>query len=137
MRPASAHEEVERQMPSVSKRVERAIAAFTARSPERDAKVDWDRIRLLTDSIDTVMQDIFREKAGLVARVRNTVEAPNPPGVFWNLARRPQLSITEFSVVEKRLQFLQEEVLELEDIKERVLELLKRKSPAERGDASS
>lgn len=107
-------------MASVPKKVEQAIAAFTARSPERDAQVDSDRIRLIVDSIDEVIEAIHCEQSGLTERVRRTVHAPNPPSVFWNLARRPKLSVTEFAAVEARLFVLRKSLGNLQTIKDQV-----------------
>lgn len=103
--------------------LQRALSTFTARSPHRDAEVDRERFASLEASIDELVEAVSAERAGIVQRVRRTLDDPNPRPPSWTLGRKAGLSKAEFVVLEDRLRDLDHQMLELRKIKAMLAEL--------------
>lgn len=93
-----------------------AVQTFVMRGADRDRKADRARIDRLVEAIDIVIQDIVRERDGLVERVKKTI---NQPGTVSKrkLARRDSPTTTpivELKRAEKRLDRLTRQKHELE-----------------------
>ncbi len=110
-------------------RLERALSTFTARSSDRDAKIDKDRMLLLTETLNGLTEAVVGEKRGIVERVKRVLEDPNPASANWTLGRRPGVSKAEFIVLENRLQVLDKQLLAFEEIRRIVSEIEAMRSP--------
>ncbi|MCP3463324.1 hypothetical protein [Bradyrhizobium sp. CCGUVB23] len=102
--------------------LERAVASFRARSPERDAEIDEKRVSSIEISIEAAARELLAERTGLVARLKRVLDEPNR-FARWSFARKPRISDAEFLRVEKRLKVLDAQLSECQRLKEAVSHL--------------
>lgn len=95
--------------------LERAVAAFSARSSKRDAAIDCARIAPLEEAIDAAIRGLVAERTGLVRRVKRVLEEPEALAK-WSSATKMQPSKSEFERVEKRLRSLDLQLAECRHI---------------------
>lgn len=91
--------------------LERAVAAFSARSPKRDAAIDDARIALLEESVDVVIRGLIAERTGLVGRVKRLLDEPEALAK-WSSTTKMQPSKSEFERVGRRLGLLDRQLSE-------------------------
>jgi len=78
---------------------------FRSRAPRRDAEVDEERISSLEKSIDAVVRKIVAERAGILNRLKQTLNEPDAKA-RWRSGSSPRLSSAEYLRVETRLRLL-------------------------------
>lgn len=92
-----------------------AVKTFVMRDPKRDLEIDRKRIAPILEAIEIAIDEISVERAGLVGRVRKTVDQPkNQSRKLLTQVGTPTTNpLTELGLAEKRLNLLARQIEQL------------------------